>query len=400
MDIYDIGIIGSGMAGSFAAFKLSQRKDLKIIVFDMGRPPMKRRRQLDGWLGCFPNSDGKLYTNDLNKVNSISSMDKIKIANKYFNKILSNVGEFSLVHDKLPESYITNKLKTNGYSIKTNNYYQIYPKNIHMLSKYMSNEIEKQNVIDFSFDNEIKSITKEDDLFIINNGEEIIKCKKILLSVGRSGWRWANELYRQFGIIKSNNIAKFGIRIEIHSDLLKDFNKSALSMKKNNIDIGPFNWSGTVIPEDHINMAISTFRSNENRWISEKVSFPIIGNIQQTDGVEQTDRLGQLTFVLTNDRVMKEKVFYLLNDKSKISVIPEYNWIKNVINELAEIIPDITSKAYFYSPTILPFVPEINIHNNFETDIEGLFVAGECAGINGLLAAACMGILAADSIGE
>ena len=37
MESYDIGIIGSGIAGTFAALRVSEKyKDVRTIVFDIG----------------------------------------------------------------------------------------------------------------------------------------------------------------------------------------------------------------------------------------------------------------------------------------------------------------------------------------------------------------------------
>ena len=46
----------------------------------------------------------------------------------------------------------------------------------------------------------------------------------------------------------------------------------------------------------------------------------------------------------------------------------------------------------------MPMAPSINIGDNLETEIDGMFVVGESAGVHGILAAATMGILAADNI--
>ncbi len=105
----------------------------------------------------------------------------------------------------------------------------------------------------------------------------------------------------------------------------------------------------------------------------------------------------KLIFILSNDRILKEKVSTILSDKSKISIIPEYEWIKKDIGELSEVIPDILTKAYFHVPTIIPLPPKINIGTNLETEVSGMFVAGENAGVVGIYAAACMGMIAADS---
>jgi uncharacterized FAD-dependent dehydrogenase len=398
MNNYDVGIVGAGIAGAFAAFRLAQEhKNIKTILFDLGRPPMKRRRQLEGWLGCLPNSDGKLYTNNISKVSEITGIRKAKSANNYFTKVISNIDNFKVTKDKSLSVSMEKKLKKYGYDFILNDFIQIYPKDVHALSKYMSETMERNRNVFYSFDDEVKSITKQRSMFIVTTENGEYRCKKIILAVGRSGWRWATELFTKFGIIENNDIAKFGIRVEMHSSILKDFNKSACTIFKDNLEIGPLNWYGSIIPEDHLDMAISAFRSNENRWKTDKVSFNMIGDIiYPNKGFEQTDRLGKLTFVLANDRVIKERVSHILTNKSKISIIPEYEWLKQAVADFSNVVPEVASKAYFHVPTIVPFVPEINIGNNLETEVNGLFVAGENAGVHGILSAAITGIIAAD----
>jgi uncharacterized protein len=402
MNTFDVGIIGAGVAGAFATFKMAKdHKNVKTILFDLGRPPMKRRRQLEGWLGCLPNSDGKLYLNDISKVSDLVSIRKAKSAYSYFEKVLSNVeNTFKVTKDRSPNASLDKKLKKAGYDVSLNDYIQILPKDIHSLSKYMAETVEQSKNITFSFDNEVGSITKVKGVFHITTGEQKYTCKKLIIAVGRSGWRWANALYSSMGIIDNNDIARFGIRIEMTSTHLKDFNKSNCTIKKGtDLEIGPLSWYGTVIPEDHVDLAISAFRSNENRWKTDKVSFSLIGNRPfPKSGFEQTDRIGKLTFVLTNDRIIKERVSHILSGKSKISIIPEYDWLKESIEELALVVPEVVSKGYFHAPTINPMASLINIGSNLETEIDGMFVVGESAGVHGILSAATMGILAADSV--
>jgi uncharacterized FAD-dependent dehydrogenase len=406
MNNFDVGIIGAGVAGSFAALKMAKdHKNVKTILFDLGRPPMKRRRQLEGWLGCLPNSDGKLYTNDVSNVSDLTGMRKAKAAHNYFDRVLSNVNDFKVVKDRSPSVSMEKKLRKHGYQLTLNDYVQIYPKDIHALSKYMAEVIEHQKNVTFSFDNEVKEIFKYKGGFTIKTEMNTYNCKKLIVAVGRSGWRWASELYAKFGIVDNNDFAQFGIRIEMNSSTMKDFNKSNCSFSKDNIEAGPLSWFGTVIPEDHLDLAISAFRSNENRWKSDKVSFNLIGKIPSIQlgdkipnrGFEETDRVGKLTFVLANDRIIRERVAHILTGKSKISIIPEYHWLGHAIKQLAEVLPEVATKAYYHVPTILPFAPRINIGANLETEIEGMFVAGESAGVHGILAAGVMGAIAADA---
>lgn len=401
MNNFDIGIIGAGVAGAFASYKIAKDyKNLKTIVFDLGRPPMKRRRQLEGWLGCLPNSDGKLYLSDADKISQIVNSKKVKSSFNYFNSILSNVDSFKTVKDKSLQVSLEKKLKKAGYEITLNDHIQMYPKDIHLLSKFLSETIEKNKNINFIFDKEVKSVSKQKSLFSINCEGQEYKCKKLIIAVGRSGWRWCKNLYQNLGLIENNDIAKFGIRFELNSSIMKEFNKSNCTIKKSNdIEIGPLCWNGTVIPEDHVDLAISAFRSNENRWKTDKVSFSLIKDVYfPNNGFEQTDRIGKLTFLLANDRIIKEKVSYIINGKSKISIMKEYDWLKPVIQDLSSIFPEILSKGYFHVPTIMPMVPKINIGNNLETELDGMFVAGESAGIVGIMSAACTGLICVDSI--
>jgi uncharacterized protein len=401
MSNYDVGIVGAGVAGSFAALKLAQdHKDMKVVLFDLGRPPMKRRRQLEGWLGCLPNSDGKLYLSDLEKVSSITGLRKSKTAYNWFQKVLSEINSFKIVKDKSPIVSVEKKLKKIGYDVSLNDYIQIYPKDIHALSKNMAEDIERVGNVTFSFDNEVKQIHKQKGMFVVTTEQQEFKCKKLIVAVGRSGWRYAKELYTNFGIVDNNDMAQFGIRIELNAPLMKDFNKSNCTLTKaDQIQIGPFSWFGTVIPEDHVDVAISAFRSNENRWKSDKVSFSLIGNREfPNSGFEQTDRIGKLTFVLSNDRIIKERVANIVSGKSKISIIPEYDWLRDTLTELAVAVPEIVSKAYYHVPTILPMAPKINLGSGLETEIDGMFAVGESAGIQGILSAATTGIIAAENV--
>ena len=172
---------------------------------------------------------------------------------------------------------MTKKINKLDFNILLNDYIQLYPKEIHALSKLIADKIDLNKNIHCSYDNEILegnpvAIQKKGN-FIVTTSTAEFKCKKIIIATGRSGWRWNSDLFKSFGIVDDNNCARFGSRIEISSSYMKDFNKSNCSLIKEQYEIGPFSWNGTIIPEDHIDVAISAFRSNENRWKSEKVSF-------------------------------------------------------------------------------------------------------------------------------
>lgn len=397
---FDVGIIGAGVAGTFATLKLTKdHKNMKVILFDIGRPPAKRRRQLEGFLGCLPNSDGKLYLNDLDKVSDITGLRKAKSAFNYFNKTLSNVGSFKVIKDKPLSASLDKRFKKADFQVSLNDHIQIYPKDIHALSKQIAEVIENNKNITFKFDNEVAHIQKQKNMFVLQTEDGEYRCKKLIIAVGRSGWRYANQLFANFGIIDNNDVARFGIRIETSSSNMKDFNRSNCTISKPDLELGPLSWYGTVIPEDHLDVAISAFRSNENRWKSDKVSFNLIGHRPfPGTGFEQTDRISKLTFVLANDRIVKERVSTIIAGKSKISIIPEYDWLKETLTDLSVIVPELMAKANFHTPTITTLPSKINLGNNLASEVDGMFIVGESAGIQGIVSAALTGIIGADSV--
>ena len=392
-DVYDCGIIGIGVAGAFACYKLAKdHKNVKTIACELGRPPAKRRHQTAGFLGCLPSGDGKLYMKNIDDLEVILTKKQIKNSFNEFKKIVKNVTNFDLVKDKDVKIKISKSIEKAGFEYYLNDYVQMYPKEIHLLSRFLNAQMEDAKNFTFKFDNEVTTIYKQKNIFHIIAEDGEYKCKKLIIAVGRSGWRWINDIYKDFNLVDSNDIARFGIKVEINAAYMKDFNKSNCTIWNKDLEIGPLSWNGTVIPEDHIDMAIAAFRSNEGRWETDKVSFNLIGNrLFEKTGVEQTDRIGRLTFLLANDRVVKEKISLLLNNKSKISIIPEYNWLKQAIESITPIIPDI-NKSVFHVPCIIPCPPKVNLGTNLETEVEGMHIIGESTSCMGIVSSAITGL--------
>ena len=396
---YDVGIVGAGVAGAFAALRIAERySKVKTVVFELGRPQGKRRRQLEGWFGCFPAGDGKIYPGDLESVLDVVDGRKAHHINSWVMEKFGEVNPMKLIKDSLPNVATQKKIKEANFDIQLNNYIQWKPESIHQLSKIISERIEEAGNVQFSFDNEVYNIAKKKNMFIITSAAGEFQCKNIILSVGRSGWRWATTLYKEFGLIANDDNAKFGIRIEISSHHLKEFNKSHCTLIKEGLEVGPLSWDGSVIPEDHVDLVISSFRSNEERWKTDKVSFSLLASRYFKDsGCYQTDRLGKLAFLLFNDRVSRERIRLFMRENSQLCLLPEYKWLKQTLEELDAIIPNLISRGYFYVPNILPIASEIRLGANLESEIDGLFVAGESASVRGILGAAVTGAVCADS---
>lgn len=394
--IYDIGIIGAGVSGCLSSLRLLQKSNASIAVFDIGRPFAKRRRQLEGALGCFPSGDGKLYLDNFDQIQH-RNINHVK---KYLLKILHEAGPIEESKNYTVSAATKKKIINNNYEIHYHNYIQWKPENIHKLSKQLVEQYEaNQHRIDFLFDNEVFSIYKKNNQFTISSEKGEFYCKKIILNPGRSGWRWATKFYNDFGILTDNSDSWLGVKFEMPASCMKDFNKAHASLSKEGTLIGPISWGGTIVPEDHADLVLSSFRSNEERWKSEKVSFSVYKKQSIKDhGTEHSERLAKLTYLLFNDRVSKEKNKIFLKNKSQLNLLSEFNWLFQQMEELNLIINDFNNKASYYIPDILCKPGKVNLSKDFETNVEGLFVTGEAAGINGIIGAMASGVIAADKI--
>jgi uncharacterized FAD-dependent dehydrogenase len=410
MKAYDIGIIGAGVAGTFAALRLAERyKKLRVVLFEFGPPPpnclrkdpirvKRRRRQLEGWFGCFPTGDGKVYTNDIDKVLDIVDGRRARSISKWFNNKLHEVNPVKVTKSKHPSATIQKQIQECGFELKTLNYQQWGPDSIHQLSRLVFERIENTGNIEFSFDNEVFSFIKRGRSFVVSTNDGDYNCKRLILCAGRSGWRWVNDLYDKLGILVSNDVGRYGVRVELPAHYLKEFNKSHCTLVNDDISIGPLCWGGSIIQEDHANMTVAAFRSNEDRWKTDKVFFAINKNAYFQGGAcNQLDRIARLAFLLSNDRVGRERLRSFLKGDSDLSLIPEYHWLADTIKMVEPIFPNLIGRGYIHIPEIDTISSVIRIGSNLETEVNGLYVAGESAGIKGIGAAGISGAIAAES---
>src|SRR5271157_3213283 len=119
--IYDVCVLGLGTAGAMAIYKIAKDyPDKKAIGIDFGRPPMKRRQQIAGWLGLLPSSDGKFFLNDIKNVANLTTPKKAKTSSKDVKLLLKNFSNCKTVKDVGPTTSIQKKISKAGYKLQLN----------------------------------------------------------------------------------------------------------------------------------------------------------------------------------------------------------------------------------------------------------------------------------------
>lgn len=395
-NVMDVAVIGGGPAGIFAAYRIAlDSPQTRVILFDLGRPCGKRRRPGEGYFGMFPNSDGKLYQQDVTRLAETCGTVSAKQANRWFAANSKQSINHQIIKDPEPSPRLTRQIRKLGYELTPNPHQQLLPPEIHALSRQTDAVLAANPNVQMSFDNEIHGIVKHRNLFHVSSQQGDFVCRKLILAVGRSGWRWTQEIFEQFGLVENNHTARFGVRVEMEASALREFHGSNCEITSEELTLGPFGWHGTVVPEDHIDFSISGFRGNEDRWKTDRVSFNLIGNRPfPNQGFEQTNRIGQLSFILSEDRVTREKVSAAMAGKSRLSILPEYGWLPDALRDVARFIPEMAEKAYIHFPTIIPQASPVRLSKTFLTDVPNMYCVGESAGRSGLLYAMLSGIVA------
>lgn len=234
---YDVIIIGAGPGGIFSAYELMHTcPDLKIAVFEAGNPLERRRCPIDGnkvkscikcktcaimsgFGGAGAFSDGKYnITNDfggtlhehIGKENAIALM-------KYVDDInISHGGEgarlFSTAGSKFHKLCMQNKLNLLNASVR-----HLGTDLNYIVLENLYNEMKE--TVDFRFNYEVEKVEAIEDGYRVIRGEVEDTCTKCVISVGRSGSKWMEEVCNDLDIPTMSNRVDLGVRVEIPAEI-------------------------------------------------------------------------------------------------------------------------------------------------------------------------------------
>lgn len=230
---YDVMIIGAGPGGIFTAYELLEKKEgLKIAVFDAGHELTKRKCPIDGekiksCIGCkscaimngFGGagafSDGKYnITNDFGgTLYEYIGKSKAMELMEYVDKInMANGGEgtklYSTAGSKFDKICMQNKLKLLSASVRhlgTDINYVV----LENLYKKLKDKA------DFFFDCPVEKIEVLDKGYRIVAGGKSFDGENCVVSVGRSGSKWMEQVCRELKIPTKSNRVDIGVRVEL-----------------------------------------------------------------------------------------------------------------------------------------------------------------------------------------
>ena len=237
MKNYDVIIIGAGPGGIFSAYELVKLNPaLKIGVFEAGNPLKKRRCPIDGekiksciqckscsimsgFGGAGAFSDGKYnITNDFGgTLYEYIGKRKATELMHYVDEINMRYGGegtklYSTAGSKFKKECIQHGLHLLDASVRhlgTDINYVV----LENLYTYL------QDKVDFFFDTPVEKIEKAEKGFVIVCEKGEFTCGKCVVSVGRSGSKWMEQVCNELQIPTKSNRVDIGVRVELPAEI-------------------------------------------------------------------------------------------------------------------------------------------------------------------------------------
>ena len=230
---YDVLIIGAGPGGIFSAYELTLRDpNLKIGVFEAGHPLNKRKCPINGTtikscIGCKSCSimsgfggAGAFSDGKYNITNDFGGTLYEYIGKKRALNLMKYVDEINMAYGGAG----TKLYSTSGTKFKT----ICIQNDLHLLDasvRHLGTDINYvvlenlyaylQDKVDFHFDTPVRGITVIEGGYEISCDDASYTCRQCVVSVGRSGSKWMEQICKDMDIPTPSNRVDIGVRVEL-----------------------------------------------------------------------------------------------------------------------------------------------------------------------------------------
>ncbi len=453
--VYDVIIVGAGPGGIYAAYELAKAdKPLKVAMFDKGHPLEKRKCPIDGvkvkscincktcsimsgFGGAGAFSDGKYNITNafggslhehIGKREAISLMEYVDVINMENGGIGTKM--YSTANTHLKKICLQNKLNLLDARVRhlgTDKNYVV----LQNLNEKLRDKVEMY------FDTPVLDIKKEGELYKIfaKNGEFL--CKKCIVSVGRSGSNWVQSLCKNLDIPTKSNRVDIGVRVEIPAEIFSHLTDELYESKivyrtekfEDNVRTFCMNPNGIVVNENtngivtvnghsYEDNALKTANTNFALLVSKHFSEPFKDSNGYAESIARlSNMLGGGVIVQrfgdlirgrrsTDKRIQECTVVPTLSatpgDLSLVLPKRILDGIIEMIYALDNVAPGTANDdTLLYGVEVKFYNMEVEIDDNLETKLKGLYVIGDGSGVTHSLShASASGVYVARQILE
>ncbi len=234
---YDVTIIGAGPGGIYSAYELSRLAPrLRIAVFEAGHALARRRCPIDGekikscisckscsimsgFGGAGAFSDGKYnITNDFGGtlyeyIGKRAALDLMRYVDE-INMAHGGAGTklYSIAGTKFKKLCIQNDLHLLDASVR----HLGTDINYVVLENLYADLKEK---VDFYFNSPVEHVKVAEGGYEVVCGDQAYTCKQCIISVGRIGSKWMEQVCKELNIPTKSNRVDIGVRVELPAEV-------------------------------------------------------------------------------------------------------------------------------------------------------------------------------------
>ena len=432
---YDVIIIGAGPGGIFSAYELANAgKNLKIGVFELGRPLDKRHCPIDGekikscvkcpvcsimsgFGGAGAFSDGKY-----NITNQFGVTLYEYVGQKRAIELMKYVDEINLRYG----GEGTKLYSTADTEIKR----ECLKNGLHLLDaqvRHLGTDInyivlgniyeELKDKVDFHFNTAVTDIDRVDGGYRITAGGESFESEKCIVSVGRSGSKWIEGVCKSLNIPTRSNRVDIGVRVELPADtfarLTDELYESKIVYRTQKFEdlVRTFcmNPHGVVVNENTNGIVTVNGHSYEDKSLhTENTNFALLVSKHFSEPFKDSNGYGESIARLSNmlgGGVIVQRFGDLVRGRRSTVKRIEENFVvptlaatpgdlslvmpKRILDGIIEMIYALDKIApgtanddtLLYGVEVKFYNMEVELDNNLQTEDKGLYVIGDCSGV-------------------
>lgn len=432
---YDVIIIGAGPGGIYTAYELLQSgKNIKIGIFEKGLQLSRRRCPIDGkkvkscvhckicsimsgFGGAGAFSDGKYnITNDFGgTLHERIGKERAMELMLYVDKInCANGGEGAKLYCTTNSEFKRLCLRNDMYLLDAKVRHLGTDKNYVVLQNlydYMKDKV------DFHFESPVSKVTKIDGGYEIIAKEESFTGRYCVISAGRSGSKWMEQVCEDLGIATKSNRVDIGVRVELQAEIFKHLTDELYESKivyrtkqyQDRVRTFCMNPYGRVVTENtdgivtvnghsYADEAMHTENTNFALLVAKHFTEPFKDSFGYGESIARlsnmlgggviVQRLGDL---MRGRRSIKKRIdegFVVPTLKATpgdLSLVIPKRILDNIIEmifALDKIAPGTANDdTLLYGVEVKFYNMEVEIDENLETSCEGLFVIGDGSGV-------------------
>lgn len=444
MSKYDVIVVGAGPAGLFACYELlKRRKKFKVVLIDMGKRVEKRNPSevMSGVGGAGTFSDGKLhFTAYLSheKCFHVISRNAYQKILDYVDEVFTKFGVDTEYFPKLNEEYdeLVRDAILNDIELVIRKARHVGTDKLVKVIQNFEKYLEEKGV-------DILDDTEVVDVLVKNNkayGVETKDGKKlmapnILVAPGRIRAAWLQKFADKHGIEYIYDKVEVGVRVEFPAQIMerqaKTLYETVYRVRTNtyhdivrtfcscpNGQVATEKYEGYVCVNGHSNSDHDSPNSNFAFLCEVNLTHPVENSIAYAKSIaEVASTIGGGKPILqsledlksgrrsTWSRLEKSFVSPTLTDVTPgdIAMALPYRIVQNIVEGveiLDKVMPGINSgSTLLYAPEVKFRSSKIKTDEGLQTSIEGLYVAGDGAGLSGsITGAAVTGVIVARAI--